>query len=131
MVVKTAAGTTVVYIVDDDDAVRNGFTRLLRAAGLDPRPYDCAERFLDEVCDMPRACILLDITMPRMTGPQVQARLNERHIALPVITVSARDDEETRAWARDLGARMFLRKPVDDQALLDAINWVIGGSYGR
>lgn len=131
MVVKTAAGITVVYIVDDDDAVRDGFARLLRAAGLEPRPYDSAEQFLEEVRDAPRACILLDITMPRMTGPQVQARLNERNIALPVITVSARDDEETRAWARGLGARMFLRKPVDDQALLDAINWVTGGNYGR
>lgn len=125
-----AIGATVVYIVDDDRAVREGFARLLRAAGLEPRPYESAERFLAEVRDSPRACILLDITMPYLTGPQVQARLNERHIALPVITVSARDDEETRSWARGLGARMFLRKPVDDQALLDAINWVTGGSHG-
>jgi DNA-binding response OmpR family regulator len=50
--------------------------------------------------------------------------LNERHIALPVITISARDDDETRMLARERGARLFLRKPVDDQALLDAINWV-------
>lgn len=128
---KAAAKAAVVYIVDDDDAVRDGFARLLRAAGLDPRPYESAELFLDEVCDSPRACILLDITMPRMTGPQVQERLNDRRIALPVITVSARDDEETRSWARGLGARMFLRKPVDDQALLDAINWAIGDNYGR
>lgn len=128
---KAAAKVAVVYIVDDDDAVRDGFARLLRAAGLDPRPYDSTEQFLDEVLDSPRACILLDITMPHMTGPQVQARLNNRRIALPVIMVSARDDEETRAWARGLGARMFLRKPVDDQALLDAINWAIGDNYGR
>ncbi len=74
--------------------------------------------------DQARACILLDITMPRMTGMQVQACLNDAHISLPVITVSARDDDETRAWARELGARMFLRKPVDAQALLDAISWV-------
>ena len=125
------AGATVVYIVDDDDAVREGFARLLRAAGLDPRAYGSSEQFLNEVTYSPGACVLLDITMPRMTGPEVQARLNDRHIALPVITVSARDDEETRAWARDLGARMFLRKPVDDQALLDAINWVTGGNNTR
>jgi FixJ family two-component response regulator len=124
LVAADQQGPVVVYIVDDDDDVRGGLARLLRSAGLDPRPYDCAERFLDEVRDSPGACILLDITMPRMTGPQVQARLNARHIALPVITVSARDDEETRMWARSLGARMFLRKPVDDQALLDAIDWV-------
>ena len=121
----------VVYIVDDDEAVRSGFARLIRSAGLHPRSYDCAERFLDEVTDGQRACILLDITMPKMTGPQVQACLNERHIKLPVITVSARDDEETRLWARELGARMFLRKPVDAQALLDAISWVTNTNYGR
>lgn len=121
----------VVYIVDDDEAVRSGFARLIRSAGLHPLSYDCAESFLNEVTDGQRACILLDITMPKMTGPQVQACLNERRIKLPVITVSARDDEETRLWARELGARMFLRKPVDAQALLDAISWVTNTNYGR
>ncbi len=129
--VAKAMITTLVHIVDDDDAVRDSFTRLLRAAGLDPRPYHSAEQFLAEVCDSPSACVLLDVTMPRLSGPQVQARLNDLHIALPVITVSARDDEETRAWTRALGARMFLRKPVDDQALIDAINWVVSDNYGR
>lgn len=118
---------TVVFIVDDDDAVRDGFARLLRSAGLEPHSFGSPEAFLDEVRAIPGACVILDITMPRMSGPEVQARLNDRSIALPVITVSARDDEETRAWARSLGARMFLRKPVDDQALLDAISWAIDG----
>ena len=115
---------TVVYIVDDDDDVRGGLCRLLRSAGLDARPYESAERFLLEVVDGGSACVLMDITMPLLTGTQVQAQLNERHIGLPVITISARDDDETRRTARDLGARLFLRKPVDDQALLDAIRWV-------
>lgn len=115
---------TIVYIVDDDDAVRCGLVKLLQSAGLDPRPYGSAADFLAEVANLPGACILLDITMPRMTGLQVQSRLTECRIELPVITVSARDDDETRHWARSLGARMFLRKPVDAQALLDAISWV-------
>lgn len=126
MVVK-AGPATIVYIVEDDSDVREAFKRLMRSAGLEARAYDSAEEFLAEVREQPRACILLDITMPRMSGPQVQACLNERHIRLPVIAVSARDDEETRSWTRSLGARMFLRKPVDDQALLDAINWVVDG----
>lgn len=121
----------VVYILDDDEAVRSGFTRLLRSAGMEPRPYESAERFLEDVTDCKRCCILLDITMPRMTGMQVQERLNAKGIKLPVITISARDDENTRAAARDLGARMFLRKPVDDQALLDAISWVTNSSFDR
>jgi FixJ family two-component response regulator len=129
--VAWATQTAIVYIVDDDRDVRRAFARLMRAAGLDPRPYDSAEEFLEEVRELPRACILLDITMPNMTGPQVQSCLNERNIRLPVIAVSARDDEETRAWTRNLGARMFLRKPVDDQALLDAINWVVDGHAAK
>ena len=130
-VVAKAAEMTEVYIVDDDDSVRTGFERLMRSAGLNPHAYSNAEDFLQEVSDLPHACILLDITMPRMSGLDVQTRLNERDIHLPVITITARDDEETRAWARSLGARMFLRKPVDDQALLDAINWVTGGNRER
>lgn len=120
-----------VYILDDDDAVRCGFARLVRSAGIEARPFASAAQFLAEVTNQVHACILLDITMPGMTGMQVQEALNNRGITLPVITVSARDDEDTRAFARALGAKMFLRKPVDDQALLDAINWVSSASFGR
>lgn len=126
-----AVHSIIVYIVDDDDAVRVGFDRLIRSAGLDSRAYSSVERFLAEVVDAERACVLLDISMPGVSGLQVQSCLNERGIALPVITVSARDDHDTRARARALGARMFLRKPVDDQALLDAISWVTNSSGGR
>ena len=121
----------VVYIVDDDDAVRDGFARLLRSAGLDARPYGTAEAFLAAVHESPGACVLLDITLPHLTGLQTQEKLNERGIRLPVITISAREDQETRGWARGLGAKLFLRKPVDDQALLDAISWVTGTAQGR
>ena len=124
-------GTAViVYIVDDDPAVRDGFTRLLRSAGMEPRPYESPERFLEEVRNLPHACILLDITMPRITGPQVQAQLNAQAITLPVITVSAREGPHVRGRVHGLGARMFLHKPVDDQALLDAINWVVSTGEG-
>jgi FixJ family two-component response regulator len=121
----------LVYIVDDDDAVRDGFARLIRSAGLEACPYGSAEKFLAEVSNVPRACILLDITLPTLTGLQVQQRLREQGIQLPVITVSAREDEETRSRARGLGAKLFLRKPVDDQALLDAISWVTGVAQAR
>lgn len=115
----------VVYIVDDDDLVRKGLARLMRAGGFKPKLYASPERFLDEVGFEPRACILLDITMPRMSGLQVQAELKARGIGLPVIAVSARDDDDTRRRARELDARCFFRKPVDDQALLDAIAWIL------
>jgi FixJ family two-component response regulator len=128
---RKAPEPLAVYILDDDDAVRCGFARLVRSAGIEARPFATGAQFLAEVTDQVRACILLDITMPGMTGMQVQEELNRRGVTLPVITVSARDDEDTRAFARALGARMFLRKPVDDQALLDAINWVSSSCFGR
>lgn len=122
----TVREPVVVYIVDDDEAVRTGMSRLMRSAGFVVRAFECPNRFLDEVREERSACLLLDMTLPRVTGVQVQSRLQERGIRLPVIVVSARDDEETRRTARALGAQFFFRKPVDDQALLDAIAWVTG-----
>jgi FixJ family two-component response regulator len=113
-----------VNIVDDDDAVRQGLSRLMRSAGIDSHAYGTPESFLAEARNEAHACILMDITMPRMNGLELSARLKEKGITLPVIAISARDDDDTRQLARDLGVRFFLRKPVDDQALLDAITWV-------
>jgi FixJ family two-component response regulator len=114
-----------VYIVDDDELVRKGLARLMRAAGVIPKVYESPELFLEEVGSEVPACILLDITMPRMNGLQVQAQLKARGNTMPVIAVSARDDDETRRQARELDARVFFRKPVDAQALLDAIAWIV------
>lgn len=117
---------SVVYVVDDDDSVRKGLTRLLRSAGFESRAFGSVEKFLDEVRDEPSTCVLLDITMPHLSGLQVQARLKSKGIHMPVIAVSARDDAETARAARELGVHAFFRKPVDDQALIDAIRWAIG-----
>ena len=117
----------VVYIVDDEESVRKGFSLLMRSAGMPCRAFSSAEQFLAEVDPQPEGCVLLDITMPRLTGLQLQKELTQRKLNLPVIAISARDDADTSSLARQLGARLFLRKPVDDQALLDAIRWVLEG----
>jgi two-component system response regulator FixJ len=121
----------LVYIVDDDESVRKGLLRLMRSAGIESRAYETPEGFLAEVHNEGHACILMDITMPRMSGLELGARLKEMGITLPVIAISARDDDDTRHLARDLGVRFFLRKPVDDQALLDAISWVVDRPAGQ
>jgi FixJ family two-component response regulator len=128
---KADDNSLVIYIVDDDDDVRLGFARLIRSVGGNARAYASAEKFLEELADDGQGCVLLDLTMPRVTGHHVLARLKQFGSRLPVIVISARDDEVTRAMVRELGAKMFLRKPVDDQALLDAINWATGCSLGR
>lgn len=120
----------IIYIVDDDDDVRCALSRLIRSLGIEARPYGSAEDFLGEVVGRDDGCILLDITMPHMTGQQLLERLRQRNNHMPVIVISARDDEPTRVVARNLGAKMFLRKPVDDQALIDAINWATDCSLG-
>jgi len=114
----------LVHIVDDDESVRKGLTRLLRSAGFECQAYATPEGFLAEVHNEDIACILIDITMPGMNGLQLVGQLKEMGITYPAIAISAHDDN-VRNLARDIGIRFFLRKPVDDQALIDAINWVM------
>lgn len=120
---------TVVHIVDDDESVRIGLSRLMRSAGFKSRAYKSAEMFLDQESLELHGCILLDITMSHMNGLELGRQLKERGVRYPIIVVSAIDDEATRHSARELGVRFFLRKPVDDQALLDAIAWVMAEHY--
>lgn len=127
---KAANSLTILVVVDDDD-MRQSFARLFRSMGISARTYRSSEPFLEELIDGERACVLLDITMPRVTGQAAMPRLKELGNRLPVIVISARDDDVTRAAARDLGAKMFLRRPVDDQALIDAINWATGSKLGQ
>ena len=115
----------MIFIVDDDDSVRKSLSRLMRSAGLAAQEFSSAEEFLAEMDGSHSGCVLLDITMPRLTGLQLQVELKNRSIDLPVIAISARDDADTRQMALQLGARFFFRKPVDDQALLDTIQWVL------
>jgi FixJ family two-component response regulator len=114
-----------VYIVDDDESVRTALSRLMRSAGIKSHAYESSERFLAEVRNDGNACILMDITMPQMNGMELVVQLKKRGIEYPVIALSARDDNEARQLAQGLGVRFFMRKPVDDQALIDAINWVV------
>jgi len=115
----------LVHVIDDDASFRTAVARRLKLAGYDVETYSSAQQLLDRLPDAQKpGCILLDVTMPGITGPEVLAQLRDRNNSLPVIVVSARDTEATHSLVRALGAKMFLRKPVDDQALLDAISWV-------
>jgi len=114
-----------VYVIDDDDSVRRAFARLLRSADFDIETFSSAEDFLSNPREERKACILMDLRMPSQTGFDLQEKLSQQNIRIPVIVISASDDIQTREHARRLGAVAFFRKPVDDQALLDAIWWAI------
>ncbi len=117
----------MVYVIDDDESVRKALKRLFRSVDLDVETFSCAEEFLGSPRQDQNACILMDIRMPGLTGFDLQKRLLSQGIEIPVIVISASDDVQTREHARRLGAEAFFRKPVDDQALLDAIWWAISG----
>ncbi len=114
-----------IYILDDDESVRRALARLLRAAGL--VAVTCAS--VDELLAAPAlsdcACIVADIRMQGTSGLALPGLLSGRGLHTPVIFVSAQDTEGTRAEAKRAGAAGFFRKPVDDQALLDAVAWAI------
>lgn len=126
-----AVKESMVYVIDDDESIRKSFSRLFRSANLKVETFSCPDEFLNCPIQTKDACILLDIRMPGTTGFELQQKLSDARISLPVIVVSASDDEQVRETARKLGAMSFFHKPVDDQALLDAILWVIAVASKR
>ena len=114
-----------VYIVDDDDSVRKALGRLVNSEHLDFESFASGEEFLAALRPEAEGCGVMDIRMPGLTGHDVQEKLKARRHSIPVVALSAQDDDESRRRARDLGAMAFFRKPVDDQALLDAIHWAM------
>lgn len=113
-----------VHIIDDDQSVRKALSRLLQSAGLKSCAYESAQSFLAQERGQENACILTDISMPTISGFDILDLLKQENSRLPVIVLSARDDDDTRNLVSKLGVQFFLRKPVDGQALIDAIYWV-------
>lgn len=118
-----SAGFSTIYVIDDDASVRRALGRIMTSAGLDWEAYDSAESFLEVARPGGGGCIVADMTMPGLTGIDLKLLLDASSVRLPMILLTAQDTEETRAAAREAGAAAYFRKPVDIQALLDAIQW--------
>ena len=110
-----------VFIIDDDPSARRGVTRLVRAAGLNAESFPTAEDFLASGKVDEPGCIVLDVRMPEMTGPELQAELGKAEHCLPIIFLSGHADVPVAARAMKHGAADFLTKPVDRDDLLAAI----------
>lgn len=95
----------------------------MTSAGLASRAFASVEEFLAEAGLPAAGCVVADMTLPGLSGLDLKNRLNAAHSDVPVIFLTAHDTEEMRRAARDAGATGFFRKPVDSQALLDAIRW--------
>jgi two-component system response regulator FixJ len=121
------AGTALVHVVDDDDAVRDSLTLLLESAGFAVRTYSSPTALL---AALPGAtgCILTDIRMPEMDGLALQRRLAEAGVPLPVIVMTGHGDVPIAVEALKAGASDFLEKPFDDTQLLTAVTNAIAAS---
>lgn len=113
--------TLTVAVVDDELPIRRALTRLLRSADYQVRCYASGVEFLAAREDTQPACLVLDVRMQGLTGFDVQARLQEQHIALPIVFITALDDPSDIERARRSGAVALLRKPFGDNEFLAAV----------
>lgn len=118
-------GPAIIYLIDDDTSMQRAFTRLMRSAGLDSVAFASVDEFLGADFRRERACVVADVHMPGISALDLPTELRKRGLALPVIFITADYSDETRERIRQAGGCSFFRKPIDDQALLDTIRWVI------
>jgi two-component system response regulator FixJ len=111
-----------IYVVDDDDAVRDSLKILLESYQLMVRDFGSVPEFLNGLQPVDNSCLVLDLHLPAMGGFDVMNTLARRRVPLPVIVITGRSDSQTKARALAAGAVAFLEKPVDDQILMNAIN---------
>ena len=110
-----------VYVVDDDDAVRDALTMLFRNAGLQVRAFPSAKAFLDQPAPDAPACLVLDIRMPGMSGTALQDELRARGRRMPIIFITGHGNIPTAVQAVQKGAFDFIEKPFDDYQLLSQV----------
>jgi FixJ family two-component response regulator len=111
-----------VFVVDDDEGIRDGLSTLLATIGQPCRVFVSAAEFLESFDPEWRGCLVLDIRMPRMSGLELQEVLNERGTNLPIIFITGHGDIPMAVEAMRQGALDFIRKPFREQELLDRIN---------
>lgn len=112
----------LVYIIDDDDAVRQSLSWLVSSADYATRAFPSADIFLRQCRQVERGCIITDIRMPGLSGLDLQTELTARGIDLPVIVITGHGDVQTAVRAMKAGAYDFIEKPFKDHVLLDLVN---------
>ena len=114
--------TSLVAIVDDEESVRKALKRLLRAAGLEAESYATGQEFLEQAATREPDCVVLDLHMPVMSGSQLLAEIRKMPRRPPVVVITAHDVPEKRDECLAAGACAYLRKPLEDRLLLNAIS---------
>jgi FixJ family two-component response regulator len=115
-------GPQLVSVVDDDESVRESLPDLLRQLGFDAQAFSSAEAFLASECVGQTTCLILDITMPGMSGPDLQRELTRRSNTIPIVFITGNGDRTLRARLLEQGAADCLFKPFSEVALIGALN---------
>jgi FixJ family two-component response regulator len=116
----------LVSVVDDDESVRESLPDLLGEFGLAARTFSSAEEFLASGCAGQTRCLILDIAMPGMSGPELQRELKRRSQTIPIIFITASTDQSVRPQLLEQGAVECLFKPFSDTDLLEALKAALG-----
>jgi len=112
---------TVIYVIDDDDAVRQSIEFLLKTAGIAARSFESAVAFFDVLPEIGSGCVVTDVRMPEMTGIELLQRIREVKPDLPVIVITGHGDVPLAVEAMKLGAADFIEKPFDDDQLIASV----------
>ena len=116
----------LVAVVDDSESVRESLQDLLQQSGFAVRAFSSAEEFLAAGIDGTANCLILDVGLPGMSGPDLQRELRRRGSVIPIAFITAQGDKSLRPRLTALGAVAVLFKPFTDDSLLDAVNTALG-----
>jgi FixJ family two-component response regulator len=116
----------LISVVDDDESVRESLPDLLGEFGFTVRAFSSAKEFLSSDCIGQTRCLILDVAMPGMTGPELQLELKRSRRQIPIVFITAQREENLRPQVLEQGAIAFLFKPFSDTALLEAVNLALG-----
>jgi two-component system response regulator FixJ len=122
---------STVHVIDDDEALRDSLTFLLRTARLDVLSYPSATAFLEALPEANLSCVITDVRMPGMSGIDLLRRLRERKISVPVIVITGHGDIPLAVEAMRIGAIDFLEKPFDDEVLIASVKAALRQKEGE
>jgi two-component system response regulator FixJ len=121
----------IVYVIDDDDALRESLAFLLGTAQFSVQSFVSAKAFLEALPAVTKGCIITDVRMPDLSGIDLLRRLSDLKVTLPVIVVTGHGDVALAVEAMKIGAIDFLEKPVDDEVLLASVNLALQQQDGQ
>ena len=120
----------IIYVIDDDDAVRQSLEFLLKTAGMTVRGFEHAKAFLDLLPQVQQGCVITDVRMPEMSGIDLLSRLKDTNPELPVIVITGHGDISLAVETMKIGATDFLEKPFDDDQLIAAVRAALNRDAG-